>query len=107
MTVCASCAKAFFWSSGAPTTQQRTVQAYPLPAYYPRYMQMSPPVDDRQPVPLPAIPIQMPLHASLSPTPNVQNVQLVPCICPISSDVEYDKSIENAAAYVNQKNQQT
>ncbi|KAK5640249.1 hypothetical protein RI129_011060 [Pyrocoelia pectoralis] len=106
MAVCTSCAKAYFWSSGTPTTPQRPMQAYPIPAYYPRLFQVPPPIEDQQQsVPLPAIPIQMPLQASLSPTPNLQNVQLVPCICPISSDIEYEKPIEGVA-YVNQKNQQ-
>ncbi|KAJ8935870.1 hypothetical protein NQ318_019454 [Aromia moschata] len=41
------------------------------------------------PMPIPSVPIQVPLSAQLSAIPNVQNVQLVPCLCPLS-EYPYD-----------------
>lgn len=43
------------------------------------------------PVPIPSIPVQVPLQAQLAPAPAVHNVQLVPCLCPVSQDIEYEK----------------
>lgn len=40
---------------------------------------------------LPSVPVQVPLQAQLSAQPSVQNVQLVPCLCPISTDYEPPK----------------
>ncbi|XP_044733403.1 uncharacterized protein LOC123296007 [Chrysoperla carnea] len=50
---------------------------------------------------IPAIPIQVPLQAQLTPQPNLQNVQLVPCLCPISQD-----DIEKASEIYSVKNNQ-
>ncbi|XP_044766439.1 uncharacterized protein LOC123322559 [Coccinella septempunctata] len=73
---------AFFWSSGETTHnpyyiyQRRMPPSYNIP-----YSEPS----------LPAVPVQVPLQAQLSPHPSVQNVQLVPCLCPISTDYEQVK----------------
>ncbi|KAJ8969574.1 hypothetical protein NQ317_005902 [Molorchus minor] len=39
---------------------------------------------------IPSMPVQVPLHAHLTPASNIQNVQLVPCLCPVSQDYFYD-----------------
>lgn len=40
-------------------------------------------------VPIPAVPVQVPLQATFLPS-NLHNVQLVPCLCPVAEDYEYD-----------------
>lgn len=50
---------------------------------------------------IPAIPIQMPLQAQLEPLIGVHNVQLVPCLCPVSPDIEYEK-LQDTNTFVNQ-----
>lgn len=40
-------------------------------------------------VPIPAVPIQVPLQATFLPS-NIHNVQLVPCLCPVAEDYEYE-----------------
>lgn len=80
-------------------SQAKAQTHWPAAYYQPKYIQTSvpsygmPPADAQAQgsVPVPAIPIQVPLQAQLSPTPSVQNVQLVPCLCPVSPDFEYDK----------------
>ncbi|KAH1004150.1 uncharacterized protein LOC109536203 [Dendroctonus ponderosae] len=48
------------------------------------------------PPPLPyTIPLQVPLPAQLSPAA-VQNVQLVPCLCPVNQEYSYENSPEYA-----------
>lgn len=54
------------------------------------YVQQQRPMQGSQ---IPAVPIQLPLQAQLSPVPSIQNVQLVPCLCPISQE-EIDKASE-------------
>ncbi|KAK4873079.1 hypothetical protein RN001_015108 [Aquatica leii] len=103
--MCSYNALGFFWGSSEQTSP-RPLQPYPIAGYYQRVIQVpqqAQPVNDDEPVPVPAIPIQMPLQASLSPMPNIQNVQLVPCVCPIQSDFEYDKPIETNNVYVTPK----
>lgn len=39
--------------------------------------------------PVPAVPIQVPLQATFLPS-NLHNVQLVPCLCPVAEDYEFD-----------------
>ncbi|GJQ79471.1 hypothetical protein Trydic_g16324 [Trypoxylus dichotomus] len=92
---------AFFLNWGSSDDAQSKPQIHTLPvAYYQqRYLQSPPPslavsaldAQSQSSVPIPAIPIQVPLQAQLSPTANIHNVQLVPCLCPVSPDFEYDK----------------
>lgn len=50
--------------------------------------------------PVPSVPIQVPMQAQLAPYPHVQNVQLVPCLCPVSQDNAYEQpAYENV--YIN------
>lgn len=49
---------------------------------------------------IPAVPIQMPLQAQLSPHSNVHNVQLVPCLCPVSTDGIYEPQQSQESYYV-------
>ncbi|XP_018572231.1 uncharacterized protein LOC108911717 [Anoplophora glabripennis] len=85
-----SCASAFFgWGSA----EERT----PAPQYFyhKRLLPSSGPVytiggNERQQVP--SVPIQVPLQAQFAPLPGVHNVQLVPCLCPVSQDYPYDQT---------------
>lgn len=76
--------------------QQRFLQAGP-PAYGPSSIQQD---DARLPVQIPAIPIQVPLQAQLAPS-NIHNVQLVPCLCPVSHEYDYDNKVQENI-YTNQ-----
>lgn len=51
--------------------------------------------------PLPTVPIQVPLQAQLAPYPQVQNVQLVPCLCPVSQENIYDQQVPHENMYFN------
>ncbi|KAF5290663.1 hypothetical protein FQR65_LT01953 [Abscondita terminalis] len=82
-------------TSNGGRTSPRPIQPYPVAAYYQRVFQVPQQANEEESVPVPAIPIQMPLQASLSPIPNLQNVQLVPCVCPIQPEFEYDKPIDS------------
>ncbi|KAF5299657.1 hypothetical protein FQA39_LY11452 [Lamprigera yunnana] len=96
LMACTSSAFGFFWGSSEESSP-RTVQPYPIAAYYHRLVQMPQPQQqgEEERISMPSIPIQVPLQASLSAIPNVQNVQLVPCICPIQQDFDYEKQLEN------------
>jgi hypothetical protein len=61
--------------------------AYPQYYYHQRVIQGP---ESSLPVAVPSIPVQVPLQAQLAPAA-VHNVQLVPCLCPVSQDFEYDK----------------
>lgn len=64
----------------------------PMPVYYQQRLlktQQHPyPIQEQQqqPMQVPAIPIQMPLQAQLAHMPNIHNVQLVPCLCPVTPE---------------------
>lgn len=45
-------------------------------------------------VPIPTVPIQVPLQATFLPS-NLHNVQLVPCLCPVAEDYEYDPQADS------------
>lgn len=77
---------------------------YPVATYYQQRLLNDIPqqpysaVDNQ--VQVPAIPVQVPLRAHLSPS-TIQNVQLVPCLCPISPDNEnFDKPPEGNGGIV-------
>lgn len=62
----------------------RNPRGFYSPDYYRQYL----------PPPMPyTIPLQVPLPAHLSPAA-VQNVQLVPCLCPASQEYSYENSPE-------------
>lgn len=76
-------------------------QQWPVATYYQqRFIQPTPTSyavqGSEQSVQIPAIPIQVPLQAQFGPTPNIQNVQLVPCLCPVSQDLEYEQKPQEA-----------
>ncbi|KAK9880869.1 hypothetical protein WA026_013196 [Henosepilachna vigintioctopunctata] len=74
---------AFFWSSSEPAQHPYYVYQRRMPSTYNiPYSEPS----------LPSVPMQVPLQAQLAPQPTIRNVQLVPCLCPVSSDIDYDKS---------------
>ncbi|XP_022902141.2 uncharacterized protein [Onthophagus taurus] len=99
----------FFWGSSSEpeSTPKPQIYAYPYPSiYHQRYLQaqlhQQAPVQQIPNIPqeiphdlqnqgVPAIPIQVPLSAQFSPIQNLHNVQLVPCLCPVSPNVEYEK----------------
>lgn len=99
------------FSSTRPYYQQQ--QQYP-PNYQRRYLQNVPAgnginaqVNEPEsgvPVQIPAIPIQVPLQASFGSSPNIQNVQLVPCLCPVVEDYDYNKQQETIYIGPNKKN---
>ncbi|XP_065160038.1 uncharacterized protein [Atheta coriaria] len=120
VVACATSTSAFFLSWGSPQPvksqhpppqQQQTQLPQPYPptlAYYQRVVQHQPQYVDNNGVPMqplqpiPSIPIQVPLQAQFSPAPGIHNVQLVPCLCPVSQDME---PIENAAFPSSQQQQ--
>ncbi|KAL3275951.1 hypothetical protein HHI36_020685 [Cryptolaemus montrouzieri] len=73
---------AFFWSSSETTQHPYFLYQRRMPATY------NMPYNEPS---IPAVPMQVPLQAQLAPQPTIQNVQLVPCLCPISNDFDYDK----------------
>ncbi|XP_044270053.1 uncharacterized protein LOC123014835 [Tribolium madens] len=88
-----STASAFFLNWGA--SNQETNPPYPAYYYHQRVLQA--PTGYTEP-PIPAIPVQVPLQAQLTPA-TVHNVQLVPCLCPVSQDYELEK---NSQEFFNQ-----
>ncbi|KAL1517965.1 hypothetical protein ABEB36_001659 [Hypothenemus hampei] len=83
-----SCGSAFWFSADQPKpTNPRLLYS---PDYYRQYV----------PPPLPySFPLQVPLPSPLSPAA-VQNVQLVPCLCPVSQEYAYENSPEYGARKV-------
>ncbi|KAJ8971912.1 hypothetical protein NQ314_000483 [Rhamnusium bicolor] len=72
---------------------RRLIQG-PVPAY------VVPENDQRQQIP--SVPVQVPLQAQLAPISNIHNVQLVPCLCPVSQDYAYDnQQIQQENFFVN------
>ncbi|XP_030762626.1 uncharacterized protein LOC115887348 [Sitophilus oryzae] len=84
-------ASAFWFNAEEPQTSKPRV-LYQAPDYYRQYV----------PPPLPYVPLQVPLPAHLAPA-TVQNVQLVPCLCPVSQEYSYDSDlISRKAQFVQQ-----
>lgn len=81
-------------------------QPWPVTTYYQqRILQPGPSYTIQgaeQPVQIPAIPIQVPLQAQFSQAPNVHNVQLVPCLCPVTQEFEYEAKPQETT-YITQK----
>lgn len=79
------------------STVKNQPQQWPVTTYYHQQRLIQPGAtytiqgaEQPLPVQIPAIPIQVPLQAQFSPAANVHNVQLVPCLCPVSQEFEYD-----------------
>ncbi|KAG5888776.1 hypothetical protein JTB14_021519 [Gonioctena quinquepunctata] len=99
-----SYASAFWWGSSEqpnPSTQyfyhKRLVQN---PGY--QYT-----INDPRGGNIPSVPVQVPLQAQLGPFPNVHNVQLVPCLCPVSQDYAYGEQPQILENFVRQVPSQT
>ncbi|XP_063915077.1 uncharacterized protein LOC135131333 [Zophobas morio] len=88
LAVLVSTTSAFFLNWGS--SNQETSPAYPQYFYHQRLMQPPGYTEPPVAVSVPSIPVQVPLQAQLAPAA-VHNVQLVPCLCPVSQDFEYDK----------------
>lgn len=54
-------------------------------------------------VPSPAVPVQVPLQATFLPS-NLHNVQLVPCLCPVAEDYEYDPQADTTLVITQKPN---
>ncbi|GLV33839.1 hypothetical protein CBL_11276 [Carabus blaptoides fortunei] len=97
IVLCISQSSAFFlsWGRAEPPPAEPQSQ-WPVPFIYQQRLLQSPPPyqNNEQSVSLPAIPIQVPLQAQLAPAPNIHNVQLVPCLCPVTQE-ELDKAPDN------------
>lgn len=51
--------------------------------------------------PVPSVPIQVPLQAQFAPYSNLQNVQLVPCLCPVSQENFQEQQVPYETVYFN------
>ncbi|VEN45581.1 unnamed protein product [Callosobruchus maculatus] len=79
---------AFFWSSSEP---QSSANSY----YYHKRLLQGPVytvIDPTRPR-IPAVPMQVPLQAQFQPISNIHNVQLVPCLCPVTNEPQYSEPI--------------
>ncbi|XP_066148595.1 uncharacterized protein [Euwallacea fornicatus] len=76
-----------FWFSTAEEPKPTSPRVLYSPTdYYRQYVPPPPPY---------SIPLQVPLPAQLAPSA-VQNVQLVPCLCPVSQEYSYENSPDYA-----------
>ncbi|KAK9703277.1 hypothetical protein QE152_g29414 [Popillia japonica] len=100
LLICITRGSTFFlgWGNSDDSQPKAQPHAWPVTYYQQRYIQSPPPLavstvdtQAQNSVPIPAIPIQVPLQAQLSSSSNIHNVQLVPCLCPVSPDLEFDK----------------
>ncbi|XP_074038429.1 uncharacterized protein [Leptinotarsa decemlineata] len=84
-----SSTSAFWLGWGSPEQQSPATNYY----YHKRVIQPPYTIEDRRPGAVPSVPVQLPLQvplqAQLAPVPNLQHVQLVPCLCPVSQDYPY------------------
>ncbi|KAF2898271.1 hypothetical protein ILUMI_07912 [Ignelater luminosus] len=97
------------WKDYRSYSTIRPYQTYPVTYYHQRLLQAPPSQSQTYvtanngeqqqpsvPVQVPAIPIQVPLQAQLSPMSNIHNVELVPCLCPISSNMDNERPQESS-----------
>ncbi|XP_060520495.1 uncharacterized protein LOC132698458 [Cylas formicarius] len=91
-------ASAFWFGTEEPKPSSPRV-LYSPPSYYQNYA----------PPPLPYIPMQVPLPAAMAPAAlppaTVQNVQLVPCLCPVTQEIR-EYSYEGQVVDANRKMRQ-
>lgn len=66
----------------------------------------APPAVAQTPASIPTVPIQVPLQATFLPS-NIHNVQLVPCLCPIAEDYEYDPQTDTVVITQKPNNNKT
>ncbi|XP_076263747.1 uncharacterized protein LOC143198434 [Rhynchophorus ferrugineus] len=81
-----------FWFGAEEPKPSNARVLYQPSDYYRQYV----------PAPLPYVPLQVPIPAQLAPA-TIQNVQLVPCLCPVNQEYPYENDFFARKAPINQQ----